>query len=603
LPVAAPTAAPQTPRSRQATAERPGAVTESQEVASLRRYVAQVVLATSLVALGPMAAVWWLRSSGVLTSYVLGMLLGVGLSLGAAHAGRLLWQTRPGSQHLLFGELLIWGFARRCYSERRLASARSVLGSMNQAQQRVANGLSAEDQTRLLETLAKALDACDPNTQGHSRRVARYSWMIATNMGLAREEVARIRTAAAVHDIGKIETPRAVLRKAGPLSDDEFEVMKRHAAAGARMAEVLNDEGLTSMVRHHHERLDGSGYPSALSGEEIPIGARIIAVADTFDSITANRPYRAARTHKEALDILLGEADTKLDPDAVRAFCRHYSGRRPLTLWAWLTTLPERLVSQLGGGVVGVASTAKVLAVAAIVGSLAAGTASLAQPAGQASRRFKPPSAAQGAAVPAAPAPGAALRPVSYTPASASGPQATHPRGRRRPTAAGAPTEGATTSTASQSASTDTSSGRAASSGAPSAAAPARDERGEAVGKSQRSGEAQEEGGSTVAGASPREAGGGETGGKRSEEHQSGGEHGGTGSEGAETPAEASKPASAVEEVKGKVEEVKGKVEEVTGKVEEVKTKAVEEVKSKVGEVKGKLEEVTGKTKEVLGKL
>jgi hypothetical protein len=352
----------------------------SPPVAAPARYLAQVATATALVALCPILIVWWLRVSGIVSSYLPGMVLGIGLSLGAAHVGRALWQRRPGSQHLLFSELMVWGFARRWLSERRLASARAVLGSMSHAQDRMADGLSAEQQVKLLEQLARGLDARDPSTHGHSRRVACYSWMIARRMGLPREEVARVRTAAAIHDVGKIKTPTSVLRKAGPLSDAEYEVMKRHAIDGALMAAALNDEGLTMMVRHHHERLTGTGYPSRLSGEEIPLGARIIAVADTFDSITANRHYRAARSHKEALDILHSEAGKQLDPVAVRAFCGHYAGRRPLAFWASLTSLPERLIAQLARTAGGVAAAGKAVAVAALVGNLAAGSATLARP-------------------------------------------------------------------------------------------------------------------------------------------------------------------------------------------------------------------------------
>ncbi len=144
---------------------------------------------------------------------------------------------------------------------------------------------------------------------------------------------------------------------------------------------MLNDAGLTAMVRHHHERLDGTGYPGRLAGEEIPLGARIIAVADTFDALTAHRPYRAARPHKEALDILTGEAGGQLDPAVVRAFCGHYSGRRPLTFWTSLMTLPERALEQLSGGVGALATAAKVAGVAAVVGLAAAGTATLSAPA------------------------------------------------------------------------------------------------------------------------------------------------------------------------------------------------------------------------------
>jgi hypothetical protein len=353
--------------------------------------VGQVLAATTLVAVLPVVVVWWLRSSGTLTSAIPGMAIGVGLSLGFAQLGRVYWQTRPGSQHLLFSELMAWGYVHRLHSERRLASARALLGPMNGAQRHVEGGLSAEHQAKLLEQLAVAMDARDPSTHGHSRRVARYAWRVATRMGLPREEVARIRTAGAIHDIGKIKTPRSILRKQGPLTDAEYEIIKLHAGDGADMAEVLHDEQLTAMVRHHHERLDGSGYPDRLAGEAIPLGARVLSVADTFDSITANRPYRPARSHKEALDILRKEAGTQLDPAVVRAFCGYYSGRRPLALWASLTSLPQRAIAQFGSSVAGVAAAAKVVVVSALVGGLAVGTASLARPArGHSPSRVRP---------------------------------------------------------------------------------------------------------------------------------------------------------------------------------------------------------------------
>ena len=126
-----------------------------------------------------------------------------------------------------------------------------------------------------------------------------------------------------------------------------------------------------SMVRHHHERLDGSGYPDALRGEEIPLGARIIAVADTFDAITSERPYRHASAHKKAIDILRAEAAAGLDPDVVRAFCGHYAGRTPIAMSSFVVGLPERAISWLSGSAGAVATATKVAAVAALVGGAA----------------------------------------------------------------------------------------------------------------------------------------------------------------------------------------------------------------------------------------
>ncbi len=341
------------------------------------RYLCQVVAATTLVAVCPILVVWWLRTSGAVTDAPLGMAIAIALSLGASYVGAAFWETRSSSGDVLFGELMLWGFLRRLRNERRLASAVEVVGSMNQAQRRLADGLTAASQATALERLSSAMEATDPHTHGHSRRVARHSWMIARRLGLDRETVARIRTAAALHDVGKIETPPAILRKRGPLSDEEFAVIQRHPVDGARMVEALGDARLAVVVRHHHERLDGTGYPDRLSGEDIPIGSRIIAVADTFDAITSARPYRPARSHKKAIDILKYEAGIQLDPAVVRAFCSLYSGRRPLALWATLTSLPAQLFSWIGGGIASVASVAQVAAVSAVA---AVGTATVTSP-------------------------------------------------------------------------------------------------------------------------------------------------------------------------------------------------------------------------------
>jgi hypothetical protein len=347
--------------------------------ASIKQY-AQVAGATLLVAGCPIAIVWWLRSSGTISSSILCLALGMGLSLGASQLGRVLWEKRPGSADLLFSELMVWGYLHRLHTQHRLASALDTLGPMSQTQRRDLDGLSTKERAKLLERLVTGMETRDPYLHGHSRRVARHSWMIARRMGLSSTEVARIRTAAAIHDVGKTKTPTAVLHKPGRLTDEEFEVIKKHPGDGAPMAAVLRDPELTAMVLHHHERLDGAGYPDGLSGDEIPLGARIIAVADTFDAITSERPYRRASSHKTAIDILKDEAGTRLDAAVVRAFCGHYAGRRPLALWAFAAALPERAISWLGGSVASVASAAKVAAVAALVGGAAVTSSTIGLP-------------------------------------------------------------------------------------------------------------------------------------------------------------------------------------------------------------------------------
>ncbi len=329
------------------------------------RYVGWVVGATSFVVILPTAFVWWLRYDGIIRSPLLTLVIALVATLAASRAGTAYWEKRTHPGDLLFGELLLWGFIRRCNSERRLSSARALLGSLADPRNAVGDGQATDTQAEALEKLNAALEATDPYTHGHSRRVARHCWMIAKRMGLDSESVARVRTAASLHDVGKVYTPPAVLRKPGRLTDEEFDVIKRHPVDGAELVEALGDDELVSIVRHHHERLDGTGYPDRLVGDQIPLGARIISVADTFDAITSARPYRPARAHKKALDILKYEAGTQLDPAVVKAFCAIYSGRRPLALWASFTSLPSQVFSWLGAGAATAASAAQVAAVAA----------------------------------------------------------------------------------------------------------------------------------------------------------------------------------------------------------------------------------------------
>ena len=152
-----------------------------------------------------------------------------------------------------------------------------------------------------------------------------------------------------MHDVGKIYTPRGILAKPGKLTDVEFGIVKRHPGDGATMVARLGDPQLTAIVRHHHERLDGTGYPDGLAGADIPLGARIVAVADTFDAITSARAYRRARTHRQAIAMLEQSAGTQLDPDAVAAFVRYYAGRRWIGRAALLAVAPQRLISGLSG--------------------------------------------------------------------------------------------------------------------------------------------------------------------------------------------------------------------------------------------------------------
>lgn len=350
----------------------------------------KVIAATVLVAVFPVLAVWGLEAAGVVSSVIASSALGAALSIGFYQLAAVCWERQADSGDVLFGDLMLWGWIGRRRQERRLADAVKLLGR--------GDPLSLEKRRRaaILERLASDLETRDPYTHGHSRRVARYSSLIAKRMGLPHDEVTRIRTAAAVHDVGKLGIPRAILHKPGRLTEAEFAQVMQHPADGAEMVSMLEDEELTAIVRHHHERLDGAGYPDRLRGDQIPLGARIIAVADTFDAITSARSYRTAKPHKAALDILAAEAGTQLDGGAVGAFRSVYLARRPVSAWIALTDATERLLAWLAGDAIG--SSARLAAVAAGTIAVGGGLSWQAAFAGGSRLRASPPTHAAQAA-------------------------------------------------------------------------------------------------------------------------------------------------------------------------------------------------------------
>jgi putative two-component system response regulator len=172
-----------------------------------------------------------------------------------------------------------------------------------------------------LEALANALEARDAYTRGHSDRVARWSQELALAAGLSPPRAAVVARAGRLHDLGKIGVPEGVLRKPAALTPAEWQRMREHPLVGAQILAPLEffAEGAL-IVRHHHERLDGSGYPDGLRGEAIPLGARVVAVADTYDALTSDRPYRRGLSHEEAVRRLRGEAGRTLDADLTQLF-------------------------------------------------------------------------------------------------------------------------------------------------------------------------------------------------------------------------------------------------------------------------------------------
>lgn len=293
----------------------------------LKRYLPHVVVVTTLVAAAPVWVAVWLARGHPLGSIV----LSTALALALARLGAFLWQRFGASEDLVFDDLFAWGFLRRLRAQRAVLTSTRRLGLLRDDSTDAA--LSREERERQFKRLASALERGDPYTHGHSQRVARHSYMVAKTMHLSRRQREKVRLAGLLHDLGKLNVPRDVLNKPGRLSEVEFAAVKTHPGVGADMVAMLRDAELTAMIRYHHERIDGTGYPHRLEGDEIPIGARIIAVADTFDAITSRRPYRPARKHKVAMQILREEAGTQLDAEVVRAFEVYYSGRRSLRWW------------------------------------------------------------------------------------------------------------------------------------------------------------------------------------------------------------------------------------------------------------------------------
>jgi len=197
-----------------------------------------------------------------------------------------------------------------------------LAAAINRAATAVAYSNERLDQATvdLVETMAQALDARDPCTAGHSKRVSEYASAIAITMGLSPGEIETIRLGARLHDIGKIGISDTVLRKPGHLTPEEYEVIKLHPQIGRKiLGPVAAFERYLPFVELHHEDFDRQGYPYGLKGHEVPLPVRIVRVADVFDALTTDRSYRQAMPLDRACELIESRAGAKFDPDVVRA--------------------------------------------------------------------------------------------------------------------------------------------------------------------------------------------------------------------------------------------------------------------------------------------
>ena len=181
---------------------------------------------------------------------------------------------------------------------------------------------------QVIVALAAAVEAKEKYTQMHAQRVANMARVVGERLGLEEPELDVLYRGALVHDIGKIGVPEAILLKAGPLTPDEQRQMEEHPVIGERIVQPLNSgAGLLAIVRNHHERIDGRGYPDGLAGDGIPLGARIVAVCDSYDALINDRPYRKKHSHEEAIGVLVAGAGVQWDSNVVRALAARFPAR------------------------------------------------------------------------------------------------------------------------------------------------------------------------------------------------------------------------------------------------------------------------------------
>ena len=189
-----------------------------------------------------------------------------------------------------------------------------------------------EARLRAAATLAHAVDARDAYTGRHSFVVGELAAVVARQLGLEPEEVELVRLAGSLHDLGKLAIPEEILRKPGPLTAAEKLVLRRHPQIGYRMLRSLGVEPVSTWVLHHHERWDGHGYPHGLSGEQIPLGSRIILVVDAYDAMTSDRIYSSRVPHEAAIAELERNAGAQFDPRVVSVFVQSVAREEALAL-------------------------------------------------------------------------------------------------------------------------------------------------------------------------------------------------------------------------------------------------------------------------------
>jgi len=255
--------------------------------------------------------------------------------------------SKPSSSPLIIQGAIVWrpDDRQRRKLEARHAGRLRDLGETHHALQ--------DTLTQVIAALVASIEVTDRYMYGHSLREAAYAVALAQAMRLPEQQVQDIGRGALLHDIGKLFISRRILRKPDQLTEDEFETVKEHAALGAYVISKVKElKGVAKIVRHHHERFDGSGYPDGLADDHIPLGARVVAVADAFEAMTEARPYRRVLTLGEALAELENGAGGQFDPELVEVFVK--LARRKTAQWPiahdWSRLLARRPAEHWGQG-------------------------------------------------------------------------------------------------------------------------------------------------------------------------------------------------------------------------------------------------------------
>lgn len=228
----------------------------------------------------------------------------------------------------------VWARLDKALEKRDLVLNNRFYQANLESRVRELNRLNKQSLINGVQMLVHALEAKDAYTSGHSARVARYAVKTAVQLGYTGDRLEYIRLGGELHDIGKIGTREDILNKPGPLSPEEFDHIKAHSALGERILApfLLESPVVLSIVRSHHERVDGSGFPDNLVGDTIPAEARIVAVVDAFDAMTTNRAYRPSRAPADAVEELRRCAGTHFDAQVVEAFLRAFSDVSTLSI-------------------------------------------------------------------------------------------------------------------------------------------------------------------------------------------------------------------------------------------------------------------------------